>query len=249
MSVLDQLVELSHELGREDRRLAILGEGNTSADCGDGSFWIKGSGSRLATIRAEQFCRVRAEDVLQILDRPEISERDLDAALAASLAEPSKFKPSIETLLHALCLMRGEAKFVGHTHAESALAILSSRHGAEPFLRHIFPDAVVMCGRAPMVVPYADPGLPLAIAFRESLERFWAEHKSPPKLVLMVNHGIVALGQTASEVLNITLMAQKWARVLLDALAIGGAEFIPDESAQRLDARLDEHYRRRQLGQ
>ncbi len=35
--LLQALVTLSHEVGREDRQLAILGEGNTSATAGDGS--------------------------------------------------------------------------------------------------------------------------------------------------------------------------------------------------------------------
>ena len=35
------LLALSHQISREDRRLAILGEGNTSADLGDGTFLVK----------------------------------------------------------------------------------------------------------------------------------------------------------------------------------------------------------------
>jgi len=36
--VLDELIRLSLDVGREDRALAILGEGNTSANAGDGTF-------------------------------------------------------------------------------------------------------------------------------------------------------------------------------------------------------------------
>jgi hypothetical protein len=39
-AILDELIQLSHELGTEERQLAILGEGNLSADCGDGTFWV-----------------------------------------------------------------------------------------------------------------------------------------------------------------------------------------------------------------
>ena len=45
--LLDQLIWLSREVGREDRQLAILGEGNTSALADDGTFWVKASGSQL----------------------------------------------------------------------------------------------------------------------------------------------------------------------------------------------------------
>ena len=44
------MLALSHELGREDRRLAILGEGNVSARVSDRTFVVKASGSNLATL-------------------------------------------------------------------------------------------------------------------------------------------------------------------------------------------------------
>ena len=45
--VLHELVAMSLEIGRPERDLVILGEGNTSADVGDGSFWVKASGTQL----------------------------------------------------------------------------------------------------------------------------------------------------------------------------------------------------------
>ena len=41
--IIKRLIWLSHELGREDRQLAMLGEGNVSADLGDGTFYVKAS--------------------------------------------------------------------------------------------------------------------------------------------------------------------------------------------------------------
>lgn len=243
----NDLVALSHELGREERHLTILGEGNTSAAVGDGSFWVKGSGSQLGTIRPEQFSRASLDQVLRICETSDHGEAAIDAALRGALVDPAHPKPSIETLLHALCLTRGQAKFVGHTHAEACNAILCSVRGAEPFLGHLFPDAIVVCGRVPLVVPYADPGVPISLAFRDALSRYLIDHGRAPKLVLMVNHGIVALGQTAREVLNITLMAEKWARILNGALALGGPSYLVEDSVDRIDNRLDEHYRRKQL--
>jgi ribulose-5-phosphate 4-epimerase/fuculose-1-phosphate aldolase len=82
---------------------------------------------------------------------------------------------------------------------------------------------------------------------RDEFQRYADAHGHLPKLLLMVNHGLVALGQTAQEALNITLMADKWARVLLGTYALGGPEFMPEAEAERIDQRLDEHYRRGQL--
>lgn len=38
---LNKLIALSRELANPANDLAILGEGNTSADCEDGTFWVK----------------------------------------------------------------------------------------------------------------------------------------------------------------------------------------------------------------
>ena len=66
--ILKRLIWLSRELGREDRHLAILGEGNVSADLGDGTFYVKASGSQLATIDAAGFTRVKVSPILEALD-------------------------------------------------------------------------------------------------------------------------------------------------------------------------------------
>ncbi len=244
---LQELVALARELGDPVRELAILGEGNVSALEGDGTFWVKASGSSLGTLSEVDLSCVRLDAVLDLLERKSLSEAEVEAELAAALTDPAHKKPSVETFLHALCLAHGGARWVGHTHAVAVNHILCSQLGAEPFRRHIFPDAVVVCGRAPAVVPYADPGFELAKAVQRELERYGDAHGVPPKLLLMENHGPVALGESAREVLNITLMADKWARTLLGTYALGGPHFLPESEVARIDSRLDEDYRRRRL--
>lgn len=244
---LTELINLSRELGREQLQLAILGEGNTSADIGDGTFWIKASGSQLGLIDEAGFCRVRCERVLELLSAERLSDAEIRDGLQSVVEGENRRQPSVETFLHALFLTEGEARWVAHTHPIAVNQILCSQLGAEPFLGHIYPDAIVVCGRAPAVIPYVDPGLPLAQAARATLRSFREEHGHPPKTVLMVNHGLVALGQTSQEALNITLMADKWARVLAGTYALGGPRYLPDEQVARIDGRLDEAYRRGQL--
>ena len=245
-TLLDELLTLAHALGLESRGLAILGEGNVSVRADDETFFIKASGSSLGTLGKGDVSRVRLERVLGGLER-RMSEEDIEAFLVDALADPSHKKPSVETFLHALCLTEGEALWVGHTHTVSVNAILCSQRGAAPFREHIFPDAVVVCGRAPAVVPYVEPGFALAKLVEEELRRFKDEHGAPPKLLLMENHGPVALGKSAKEVLNIMLMADKWAKTLLGAFSAGGPRYLSSADADRIDTRLDEHYRRREL--
>ncbi len=242
----DDLITLSRNLGEDARQFAILGEGNTSADCGDGTFWVKASGSSLGTLDETDVSRVRFEPIVNLLQREKMDEQEVEDALVAALADSNHKKPSVETFLHALCLRSG-ASWVGHTHTVSVNQILCSNLGAEPFERHIFPDAVVVCGLHVATIPYVDPGFALAKAVQRELERYASKYGYPPKLLLMENHGLVALGQSPKEVTNIHLMADKWAKTLQGTYALGGPKFLPDEDAARIDGRLDEHYRRLEL--
>jgi rhamnose utilization protein RhaD (predicted bifunctional aldolase and dehydrogenase) len=245
--LLQALVTLSHEVGREERHLAILGEGNTSANAGDGTFWVKASGSQLGAIAEDGFTQVKMDAILALVEREQMSQEEVQAIWPEVMVDPHQKRPSVETFLHALCLAEGGANWVAHTHPVSCNAILCSQLGAEPFMRAIFPDGIVVCGRYPAVVPYVDPGFDLAKAVRSELRRYQDAYGVSPKLLLMVNHGITALGKTMQEALNITRMADKWARTLIGAYTLGGPHFMPDAEAARIDNRLDEHYRRRQL--
>jgi rhamnose utilization protein RhaD (predicted bifunctional aldolase and dehydrogenase) len=246
--ILKRLLWLSRELGREDRRLAILGEGNVSADLGDGTFYVKASGSQLATMHAGEFSRVKVSPILEALNQADQTDDEVRRVLEASRVEKRARLPSVETFLHAICLQEGGAKWVGHAHPVSVLKILCSKLGAEPFCRHIFPDEIVVCGRHLAIVPYVDPGLRLAVALRDSLRSFMASHHTAPRVILMANHGPVVLGQTERDVLNIMLMLDKWATILSGIYCVGEPQFLEEKKADRIEYRPDEHYRRRVIG-
>lgn len=245
--LIEKLIWLSHEIGRDDRHLAILGEGNTSADAGDGTFWIKASGGNLATLDASGLSRVKFEPILDAVNDATLDDSGVREVLLASRAEPESKLPSVETFMHAICLREAGAKWIGHCHPVSVLQVLCSQQGTAPFLQHIFPDEIVVCGRNLAVVPYIDPGIELARSVQTELRQFQSRYGTPPKVVLLENHGPVALGQSEREVLNILLMLDKWARILVGNFSLGGPRFLPDATATRIDTRPDEHYRRKAI--
>ena len=247
IATLPSLITLSRELGREDRQLAILGEGNTSADLGDGTFLVKASGTSLGTLTPNGLSRVSHGKVDAILARESVTEQEIEDGLVECLADATHKKPSVETFLHSLCLRQPGIGWVGHTHTTSVLSILASKHGAEPFKRHVCPDAIVVCGLHVLSVPYINPGLDLARQVKRGLDQHLATHGKPPKVILMENHGPVALGATSKDVLNTMLMLDKWARVLIGALSCGGINYLNDEDALTIDSRLDEAYRRKMI--
>lgn len=247
-ALLNELAGLSRSLGRPERDLVILGEGNTSVRLDGESFLVKASGTALANAAPESFVRMDFGRTLALLDLQDPTDEELgEALMGARSSGEGGLRPSIEAPLHALALTEGEAAFVGHTHPTAVNSVLCSDRARALSEGAIFPDQVVVLGRYPLHLPYADVGLPLAHALRDGLREHRQRVGAPPKTVYLQNHGLVALGGSASEVEQITTMADKHARIMAGALAAGEPVYLTAEQADRLDTRSDEEYRRRVL--
>jgi rhamnose utilization protein RhaD (predicted bifunctional aldolase and dehydrogenase) len=249
MDRLDERVELSGRLGDPANDYAILGEGNTSALMDDGTFWVKASGARLRAITRAGFVQVHLQKALAMLAAPDMN----DGAVLASLVDAKvdgkpEPLPSVETVVHAVCLGMPGVKFVGHTHPTPINAITCSRNFRELLSGRLFPDEVVVCGPEAVLVGYVDPGLKLAVEIQRELRLHVEARGKPPKTVYLQNHGFIALGATAREVENITAMAVKSARILLGSLAAGGPSYLAASHVERIHNRADEHYRQRIIG-
>jgi len=247
-TILRELIEMSREIGRPERDLVILGEGNTSAACDDGTFWVKASGTQLRTPDADTFVQLWLKPVCELADQTDVSDDAFKAALAAAKVDPSQPKrPSTETVLHALALTEMGAAFVGHTHPVAINALMCSVAAEDACKGCLFPDGIVVCGPAPAYVPYTDPGLPLARAVRNAVRRYMDTWSAPPKVILMQNHGLIALGSSPTEVDGITSMAVKASRILAGTYAFGGPHFMSESDVERIYTRPDESYRRKEL--
>ncbi len=248
-TLLQQLLDLSHTLGDPARDWAILGEGNTSAAQDENVFLVKASGSHLGTLTADQVAAVRFAPLLDALDGGLLSDAETkDLLLSSCTTQPGRM-PSVETLFHAYLLTLDTVEFVGHTHVTSINGLLCSDRGWAALRRggRLFPDEIVVCGIAPCCVPYVDPGLPLAQALRREVQEYSSRYGTPPKTIYLQNHGFIALGKTAREVVQITQMADKAARILCAALACGEPNFLSAENAARIYTRPDEHLRQKAL--
>lgn len=243
LTELERLVALSRLLGDPARNLAILGEGNTSIRTTGGRMLVKASGASLGSATADDFVEVEPAALLALLDDPEADDATVARAFADIEARAGR-RPSVEAMLHAVCLEVGGAVAVGHTHPVPVLAILCSPHAEALATEMLFPDQIVVLGRSPLYVPYVDPGLELARRVRDELS---ARVGEPPKVIYLGNHGVFALGQTPEEVVQITEMAVKAGLVLAGALAAGGVQALSAADADRIHGRPDEHYRRAAL--
>ncbi len=245
MSELDQLIDLTQRLGQPEMNYVIIGEGNTSYNVDNNTFWIKASGQGMHGITKAGFVQMRFAPILNLL-----AQRIPDAALqaemqAARVDQSSPLRPSVEVTFHAVLLHGCEVKCIGHTHPLAVNGLLCSSR-AEAFANNrLFPDEVVLCGPRSVFVPYTDPGLPLALAIRDRVKTYMQEFGEAPKVILLQNHGLIALGQTPLEVLNVTAMCVKAAGIFSAACAAGEPIFMTKADIMHIYRRPDEIYRRK----
>jgi rhamnose utilization protein RhaD (predicted bifunctional aldolase and dehydrogenase) len=243
--VRSRLIELSREFGQA--RWTILGEGNTSGRIDEKIFAVKSSGSSLGTLTEIELTHCSFDALLPVLDRKGVSEEEIEEILLNSRVRPTALKPSVETFFHAYLLTIPGVNYVGHTHPVPVNQILCSGLGNLFAQERRFPDEVVCCGPVSLLVPYEDPGLALAVRIRRDLQNFERVHRKNPKVILLGNHGVITIGQTADAVRVAMAMTVKAAEIFVGAHSLGGNISMPESEVNRIENRLDEEYRRKML--
>lgn len=245
---LNALVEMTQIIGQPQMNYVIIGEGNTSCRLDDDTFYIKASGQMMHNIAPEGFTAVRFAPILDMLDNPPGNLHAQKAVMEMARLDPNSLIPSTEVSFHAMllheCLDYG-IHYIGHTHPIAINKVMCSTRAEQFATTRRFPDEVVLCGPISIFVPYYDPGLPLALAIRKRLREYIAMEDDAPKVILLQNHGLIALGATPMEVLNITAMCVKAAEIFAGACAAGEPTFMSEADIRHIYKRPDEIYRRR----
>jgi rhamnose utilization protein RhaD (predicted bifunctional aldolase and dehydrogenase) len=175
---LDALRAASARIG-SDPLLTQGAGGNTSLKVG-GVLWIKASGTWLAhALDRDIMVPVEFEPLLEAVAAVDpVAEQAHKFIVAARNA--SGLRPSIETTVHALMPQR----VVLHVHCVDTIA-LAVRTDC------VAQVAPRLNGLNWAYVPYARPGLPLALAI--------AKHDAQrPDVLILANHGLVVAGETVA---------------------------------------------------
>ena len=246
-----QLAELTANLGRPERDLVILGEGNTSFRVDEETFLVKASGFSFVDAQPESFVHVKFAPVLALVDRTDpISEEELVATYQAAKVDPDDARrPSVETVFHAALLRQEGVQAVAHTHPIVVNSLTCSHQWPSCVSGRLFPDEAVVCGPAAALVEYVDPGVELSRIIDASAKQFAADYGQVAKQIIMRNHGMIAVGTNLAECDRITSMAVKAAAIRLGALSTGGMVTLGDQITADLLDRPDEVYRQQQLAQ
>ncbi len=185
---LQQLVNFSNLYGSNEE-LVLAGGGNTSAKDGD-IMYIKGSGTRLATITPDGFVKMSRSKLAEIFtkkypdndkEREALSLADL---MAAKLPGQENKRPSVETTLHSLF----PQKFVLHLHPAMVNGISCAVDGEE-WTKRLFGDSVLW------VAP-CKPGYTLAKICYDTLKEHKEKTGFDAQMLLLANHGIFIADDT-----------------------------------------------------
>lgn len=243
MTQRHDLLTLCRTLGEPSRDLVLSAEGNVSMRVGEQSMTIKASGSTLETLRDEELVDVDIPTILTLLEGMPTDEVTKSTYREALISHTEKM-PSVEAILHAVLYDITSAQVIAHTHPVVVNMLTCSVSPQLLVQGALYPDAIVMLGRRQLLVPYTDPGVPLAKAVRDGVQTFIQEEGFAPKVIYLVNHGLFVLAESPGSALQITEMVVKNARILHGTLAAGGPAFLPSEQVDRIDRRPDEAYRR-----
>src|SRR3989441_1118470 len=206
-TVLAQLVARSRMLGA-DRSVCNWGGGNTSAKADEVDFrgrtmrvlWVKGSGSDLATVTDASFTGLFMDDILPLLALQRMSDSEMVGYLAHCFYEPSRPRPSIETLLHGFLPFT----HIDHTHADATNYFACAEDG-EDLARDCFGNDLIW-------IPYRRPGFGLA------REVALAVRAGPDaKLVILAKHGLITWGETGEACYASTVSTIAQARDFVEA--------------------------------
>ncbi len=188
-SEVERLVYRSRILGADPAIVNWKG-GNTSAKGTETDHtgrlirvvWVKGSGSDLRTIQADDFAALRLDEVLALQSRATMSDEAMVEYLLRCMLHPQQPRPSIETLLHAFLPF----EHVDHTHPDAIIAFCTTRRG-EALATEAFGDRVAW-------VPYQRPGFALSKQVAEAVRA-----QPTCRAVFLAKHGLVTWGGDARE--------------------------------------------------
>lgn len=176
---LEELKAVSARIG-SDPLLTQGAGGNTSLKVG-GTLWIKASGTWLAhALERDIMVPVEMAPLIAAVEAIDPAAEQAHQFTVAAL-NSSGLRPSIETTVHALmpqCV-------VLHVHCVDTIAHAVRSDCIEQIGPHL-------AGLNWAYVPYARPGLPLALSI--------SEHRSQrPDVLILANHGLVVAAETVAQ--------------------------------------------------
>ena len=190
MQQLDLLAAMSNKFG-SNAEYVLAGGGNTSYK-NESTLYIKGSGTALSVIKADEFVKMDRANLAKMWDKKyseNETQRETEVLfdMMDARVKGETGRPSVETLLHDLFTQ----KYVLHVHPAVVNGLTCSAEG-EKAMKRLFPGAVW--------IEICKPGYVLACECKKKIDLYTAQNNRFPNLLFLQNHGVFFAADTVEEI-------------------------------------------------
>ena len=231
-SMSSELLDLAHWAGTHPARLVLGVEGAVAATLPSGTLAVSAAHANLARLEPGGLVELDMARARCLLELDEAGPEQI----AEAQINPAGPAPGADLFLFAELFALEGVRFALHTQPIPVNQIVCSPRARQFSDRRNLPHEIVACGQSSLLVPFMPPGLPMAKEIRRKLVLWNDRYKETPKLVLIQNHGMIALGSTAEEVRTITEATVKYAEIFVGAAMLGGPEFLKPNYITQIDA-------------
>lgn len=230
----NDLLTLAHWVGNHPSRLVIGHEGSVAALLPGGkTFAVSAAQTSLAKLESGSLVEFDLAKTQSLIEREEVCTPE---QVAEAQTNPTAPVPCADALAYADLFAFEKVRFAVHTQPIPINQVICSPRARQFSDRRNLPDEILACGQASVLVPFMPPGLLQAKEMRRKIALWRDRYKSTPKLILLQNHGMIALGETVEEVQTVTEAAIKYAEIFLGAAMMGGPEFMKPNYVAQIDA-------------
>jgi rhamnose utilization protein RhaD (predicted bifunctional aldolase and dehydrogenase) len=193
-------------------------------------------GAPLAQLEEEHLLELDPGQLAAFTNRERIIPAEVAEALRGRGPNAGIIPPTTDAILYSLLLSLDGITVAAHVHPVEICQIVCSPKDRQFAERRIMPSEILSCGPAALLVPFAEPGLPHAREARRKLDMWKERFKQTPRLVLLQNHGMIALGASAEELYAVVEMSIKSAQVFIGASILGGPTFLTPHLIGEIEA-------------
>ncbi len=146
----------------------------------------------------------------------------------------SNLRPTCEISMHlGIYMVREDVKAVFHTHPPITVGLISAGVKFKPF----FPEFVAILGKKIPIIDYVPPA-------GEEIRKAVCKEIKKSDVVLLKNHGVVAVGQSIKEAYTRSLIVEEAAKSLFVGIISGKMRYFKKEEIEGIENLEAEDYRK-----
>jgi rhamnose utilization protein RhaD (predicted bifunctional aldolase and dehydrogenase)/NAD(P)-dependent dehydrogenase (short-subunit alcohol dehydrogenase family) len=171
--------------------------------------WVKGSGSDMASLTADDLTPLNLESVRRMSETDEMSDLAMKNVLRSTMLDGDAASPSVESMVHAAI----PDVAVLHTHADALLSISNTEHG-----RSLIES---MYGTRVIIVPYVRSGFRAGRAVAAAIADAYTNDTIA---IILMDHGLFTFGTTPRQAYDHMIDLVTEAELFIEASASMQAE-------------------------